>query len=224
MNWASRKIGRFGTRGTRPSRSKAYNAFDGHESGESKAPLPSEDVLDREASSAAGTRFAIPQRGNRNVRVQGLAALGGAVFLSESHPRAEHRNFLLDLHADRPRRRTVGRCPKIVNGEVRRSWAAAHFGVRCVRANAQKGERLDLRACSVNLRCAPNSCVQRERNAEMTQQPHVAKPLDPAELVAVGLPASRAAPVPRLTARITTPGLDVVALVAGPHRGSSAHL
>jgi hypothetical protein len=67
-----------------------------------------------------------------------IPPLGGAVFLGESHPGAEHRNFLLDLHADRLRRRTVGRCPKIVNGEVKESLGrCSRFGVRCVRAIVQ---------------------------------------------------------------------------------------
>jgi len=57
------------------------------------------------------------------LQVGEIPSLGGAVFLGESHPGAEHRNFLLDLHADRLRRRTVGRCLRIVNGEVKETKA-----------------------------------------------------------------------------------------------------
>jgi hypothetical protein len=72
------------------------------------------------------------------LQVGEIPSLGGAVFLGESHPGAEHRNFLLDLHADRLRRRTVGRCPKIVNGEAKESLGrCSRFGVRCVRAIVQ---------------------------------------------------------------------------------------
>jgi hypothetical protein len=72
------------------------------------------------------------------LQVGEIPSLGGAVFLGESHPGAEHRNFLLDLHADRLRRRTVGRCPKIVNGEVKEIIGrCSRLGVRCVRAIVQ---------------------------------------------------------------------------------------
>jgi hypothetical protein len=93
-----------------------------------------------------------------------LAAL---YFLGESHPRAEHRNFLLDLHADRLRRRTVDRCPKIVNGEIKEILGRCpRFGVRCVRALVQTSNGSTF-GVLIEPSLRSGSCVQRERNAEM---------------------------------------------------------